>query len=76
MSETEGRSMALITAETVRALARVAELPLAEDRVEDVAAQLDGLLVEANVVNRFMDARRDVQPGVRYHHPEVEEPGP
>jgi Asp-tRNA(Asn)/Glu-tRNA(Gln) amidotransferase C subunit len=76
MSETEGKSEALIDAETVRALARVAELPLAEERVAGVAEQLNGLLGEANLVNRFMDARREVQPGVRYHHPEIEAPAP
>lgn len=76
MSETEGQREALIGAETVRELARVAELPLADDRVAGVAEQLNGLLVEANLVNRFMDTRREVQPGVRYHHPEIEEPAP
>ena len=76
MSETEGRGEALIGPATVRELARVAELPLADERVDAVAEQLNGLLVEANLVNRFMDARREVQPGVRYHHPEIEEPAP
>jgi hypothetical protein len=73
LSNTEGQNEPLITAETVRELARVAELPLADDRIPALAEQLNGLLVEANLVNRFMDARREVQPGVRYHHPEVEE---
>jgi hypothetical protein len=76
MSETEGQNAPLITPEIVRALARVADLPLADDRVDAVAEQLDGLLTEANAVNRFMEPRRDVQPGIRYHHPEVEEPRP
>lgn len=73
MSDTAGDNRVLVTAETVRSLARVAGLPLAAERVEAVAEQLDGLLVEADLVNRFMDSRRDVQPGVRFHHPEVEE---
>ena len=76
MSETEGQREALIGPETVRELARIAELPLADERVAGVAEQLNGLLVEANLVNRFMDTRREVQPGVRYHHPEIEEPAP
>ena len=76
MSETEGQGEALIGVEAVRHLARIAELPLADERVADVAEQLNGLLVEANLVNRFMDTRREVQPGVRYHHPEIEEPAP
>ena len=41
MSETEGDSGALISAETVRELARLAELPLAEERVAGVAEQLE-----------------------------------
>jgi Asp-tRNA(Asn)/Glu-tRNA(Gln) amidotransferase C subunit len=73
MSDTAGDNRVLVTAETVRSLARVAGLPLPAERVEAVAEQLDGLLVEADLVNRFMDSRRDVQPGVRFHHPEVEE---
>jgi Asp-tRNA(Asn)/Glu-tRNA(Gln) amidotransferase C subunit len=52
-------------------LARLAELELDPQRRPAVADQLDGLLREANAVNRFMDARREVGPGVRYHHPEI-----
>ena len=55
----------------VRQLARLAELELDAERLPIVAETLDGLLREANAVNRFMDARRDVGPGVRYHHPDV-----
>jgi hypothetical protein len=73
MSETADGNATLVNAGVVRALARVADLPLAEDRLDGVAAQLDGLLREANAVNRFMAKRRDVGPGIRYHHPEAEE---
>ena len=55
----------------VEQLARLAELPLDAERRAAIADQLDGLLREANAVNRFMDARREVGPGVRYHHPDV-----
>jgi hypothetical protein len=55
----------------VEQLARLAELELNAERLPVVAETLDGLLGEANAVNRFMDARRDVGPGVRYHHPDV-----
>lgn len=55
----------------VEQLARLAELPLDAERLPIVAETLDGLLRDANAVNRFMDARRDVGPGVRYHHPDV-----
>jgi hypothetical protein len=55
----------------VEQLARLAALDLDAERLPVVAETLDGLLREANAVNRFMDARRDVGPGVRYHHPDV-----
>ena len=55
----------------VEQLARLAELELEAERLPIVAETLDGLLREANAVNRFMEARRDVAPGVRYHHPDV-----
>ena len=55
----------------VEQLARLAGLRLDAERLPIVAETLDGLLREANAVNRFMDARRDVGPGVRYHHPDV-----
>ena len=54
----------------VEQLARLAELELDAARGPVVAGALDGLLREANAVNRFMDARREVGPGVRYHHPD------
>ena len=57
----------------VEQLARLAELDIAPERRPALAEQLDGLLSEANAVNRFMDARREVGPGVRYHHPDVRE---
>lgn len=55
----------------VEQLARLAELELDGERRPVVAEQLDALLREANAVNRFMDARREVGPGVRYHHPDI-----
>jgi hypothetical protein len=55
----------------VEQLARLAGLRLDAERLPVVTETLDGLLREANAVNRFMDARRDVGPGVRYHHPDV-----
>jgi hypothetical protein len=51
MSDTEGQSGALIGAETVRELARVAELPLAEERLAGVAPAQKGRVVEANLRN-------------------------
>lgn len=65
----------LVTPEMVAQLALLAELPLPADRREAVAEQLNGLLVEANLVNRFMDERRYAQPGVRFHHSEPERDG-
>jgi hypothetical protein len=55
----------------VEQLARLAELELDAERRAVVSETLDGLLSEANAVNRFMDARREVSPGVRYHHPDI-----
>lgn len=55
----------------VEQLARLAELELDDERRPAIAEQLDGLLREANEVNRFMAGRREVGPGVRFHHPEV-----
>lgn len=65
----------LVTPEMVEQLALLAALPLPADRREAVAEQLNGLLIEANLVNRFMDERRDVQPGLRLHHVELDEHG-
>lgn len=65
----------LVTPEMVAQLALLAELPLPPQRRAAVAEQLNGLLVEANRVNRFMDGRRDVQPGVRFRHSELERDG-
>jgi Asp-tRNA(Asn)/Glu-tRNA(Gln) amidotransferase C subunit len=53
----------------VEQLARLAELELDAARRAAAVETLDGLLREANAVNRFMDARRTVGPGVRYYHP-------
>jgi hypothetical protein len=75
MSDAGDDNEVLVNAETVRSLARVAGLDLPADRVAGVAEQLNGLLVEADAVNRFMDARRDVPPAFRFHHPDAEEHG-
>ena len=55
----------------VEQLARLAELDIPVERRAQIADQLDGLLGEANKVNRFMDGRREVGPGVRFDHPEL-----
>jgi Asp-tRNA(Asn)/Glu-tRNA(Gln) amidotransferase C subunit len=55
----------------VEHLARLAELELDAERRPAVAEQLDRLLTDANAVNRFMDGRREVGPGVRFHHPDA-----
>ena len=60
-----------VTPEMVGQLARLAELELDAERRALIADQLDGLLSEANLVNRFMAERRDVGPGVRFDHPEL-----
>lgn len=60
-----------VTPDAVRELAGVAELPLGEERQAVVAADLNGLLRDANLVNAFMAGRRDVGPGVRYLHEEL-----
>jgi len=58
------------TEEMIEHLSLLAELPLDADRRALIRDQLDGLLAEANRVNRFMDPRREVGIGVRFHHPE------
>ena len=52
-------------------LARLAELEIPADRREQVTDLLNGLLGDANNVNRFMDGRREVGPGVQFDHPEL-----
>lgn len=60
-----------VTEEMVEQLARLAELELDADRRSLIADQLDGLLADANRVNRFMEGRREVGPAVRFDHPEL-----
>lgn len=55
----------------VEQLATLAELELDAERRSRVADELGGLLPDANEVNRFMAGRREVGPGVRFHHPEL-----
>jgi Asp-tRNA(Asn)/Glu-tRNA(Gln) amidotransferase C subunit len=62
-----------VTEEMVEQLARLAQLPLDEERRRTITSQLDGLLSEANRVNRYMDTRREVGPAVRFDHPELTE---
>jgi Asp-tRNA(Asn)/Glu-tRNA(Gln) amidotransferase C subunit len=60
-----------VTEEMVEQLARLAGLELDTARRGPLAEQLDGLLTEANRVNRFMDGRREIGPAVRFDHPEL-----
>lgn len=68
MSADEERT---VTEGMVRELAELAELELGEERLARIADQLDGLLADANRVNRFMAKRREVGPGVRFDHPDL-----
>lgn len=65
-----------VTEEMVEQLARLAELELDDARRAAVTGTLDGLLRDANAVNRFMAGRRDVGPAVRFDHPPLEDDGP
>lgn len=47
-------------------LARLAQLELSPQRRQIVLEQLSGLLEEAGAVNRFMAARREVPPSIRF----------
>lgn len=58
-----------VTEAMVAELAELAELELDAERRALVAETLDGLLVEASRVNRFMAARREIGPAVRFDHP-------
>jgi len=60
-----------VTEAMVGELARLAQLPLDEQRRGVITPQLDDLLADANRVNRFMDGRREIGPGVRFHQPEL-----
>lgn len=62
-----------VTEEMVEQLAKLAELELDAERRTLATNQLDAFLSEANAVNRFMDGRREVGPGVRFSHPELEQ---
>ena len=68
MTEDAGQS---VTEQGVRELARVAGLGIDEERVVLLAPQLNDLLRDANLVNRFMAERREVGPAVRFVHEEV-----
>ncbi len=70
MAEDAGRT---VDEAMVEQLARLAQLDIPAERRAQIADQLDGLLSEANKVNRFMDSRREVGPGVRFDHPELKQ---
>jgi Asp-tRNA(Asn)/Glu-tRNA(Gln) amidotransferase C subunit len=61
-----------VTAEMVAQLALLAGLELSRERRHQLAEQLEGLLTDADRVNRFMEQRRQVQPGVRFYEPDVD----
>jgi Asp-tRNA(Asn)/Glu-tRNA(Gln) amidotransferase C subunit len=61
-----------VTEDMIEQLAKLAELELDAERRTLIAEQLDPLLTDANAVNRFMAGRREVSPGIRFHHPEPE----
>ena len=61
----------LVTKELVARLAQLTSLGLDGERCAAVAVALDGLLRDANEVNRLMEARRDVGLAVRVHHPHI-----
>jgi hypothetical protein len=60
--------------DTVRALARAAGLPLDDERVPLVAAQLDAWLSAANELSRKLgaDELRAVMPVTSFRHPAAE----
>jgi Asp-tRNA(Asn)/Glu-tRNA(Gln) amidotransferase C subunit len=61
----------LVTDEMVQELARLAELELDADRRAVVAEAFEGLIRDAQEVNRFMAERREVGPAVRFDRPEL-----
>jgi Asp-tRNA(Asn)/Glu-tRNA(Gln) amidotransferase C subunit len=65
----------LITEHTVKELARLAGLDLEAERIASLTPGLNHLLTEADAVNRFMAPRRDVGPGTRFAHPQIQDEG-
>jgi hypothetical protein len=61
----------VVTDEMVMALARLAEFELDSQRRAVVADAFEGLIRDAQEVNRFMAGRRDVGPAVRFDRPEL-----
>jgi Asp-tRNA(Asn)/Glu-tRNA(Gln) amidotransferase C subunit len=61
----------------VAALAKAADLPLAEDRLRPVAAQLSDWLTAANELSRKMAAAEHltVTPITVFTHPAADDPG-
>ena len=70
MADETGR---IVDEAMVDQLAQLAELDIPLERRATVADLLNGLLTDANKVNRFMDGRREVGPGVRFDHPELKQ---
>jgi Asp-tRNA(Asn)/Glu-tRNA(Gln) amidotransferase C subunit len=61
----------LVPDEMVEALARLAELELDAERRPVVAETFEGLIRDAQEVNRFMAGRRDAGIAVRFDRPEL-----
>jgi hypothetical protein len=57
-----------ISKETVTRLAEAAELPLAEDRVELLAPQLNELVAAANELSRKMASHWELPPTIQFTH--------
>lgn len=69
--EASGDGTHVVTDEMVMALAALAELELDADRRTVVAEAFEGLIRDAQEVNRFMAGRRDVGIAVRFDRPEL-----
>jgi hypothetical protein len=59
----------VVTGDMVAALARLAEVRITDERRAVVAEAFEGLIRDAQEVNRFMAGRRDVGPAMRFHRP-------
>jgi hypothetical protein len=67
--EASGDGPHLVTVEMVQELARLADLELDSGRRAVVAEAFEGLIRDAQEVNRFMAGRREVGPAVRFDRP-------
>jgi hypothetical protein len=59
------RSDPAVTAEALRQVARITELALDDERAQAILPMVRDYLEDANRVNRFMEAHRDLDPLVR-----------